>query len=296
MRPPVLTDRTKDSLPASRRFTLSGPGEPVEIAFADWPGPDDVPPLLCIPGFTRTGRDFEELAKALAGRRRVICPDLVGRGQSGRLADPSGYTMRTYLAHMSALVSTLQLREVAVIGVSMGGLVAMALASDPAMRVSHLVAVDVGPSVPSTAFDLLDLYLAGNHRFADFDALLGHVKRYFSACDLPSELAWRLFAFRGARKLGDGSYVPDYDPAIRIPFRADFRGMERAWPAYDAIAAPTLVLRGAQSHVLPAEVAAEMTRRGPRATLVTVPGAGHWPALVKPAETALVATFLSDEG
>ena len=204
--------------------------------------------------------------------------------------------MRTYLGHMAALVSALEIREVAVLGVSMGGLVAMGLAAEPSLEVRDLVVVDVGPSVPSTAFDLLDLYLAGNHRFPDFDALLAHVKRFFAACNLPSELAWRLFAFRGARKLDDGSYVPDYDPAIRIPFRADFRGMERAWPAYDAIAARTLVLRGAQSHVLPADVAEEMTRRGPRATLVTIPGTGHWPALVKPAETAIVARFLAGRG
>ena len=289
------SDRTHDTAPASRRLALAGPGEPVEIAFVDWPGPHDVPPLLCIPGFTRTGRDFEELAKALAGRRRVICPDLVGRGESSRLADPTAYTMRTYLGHLTALVSALQIPEVAVLGVSMGGLVAMGLAAEPSLEVRDLVVVDVGPSVPSTAFDLLDLYLAGNHRFPDFNALLAHVKRFFAACNLPSELAWRLFAFRGARRLDDGSYVPDYDPAIRVPFRADFRGMERAWPAYDAITARTLVLRGALSHVLPAAVAEEMTRRGPRATLVISPGTGHWPALIKPAETAIVARFLAGQ-
>jgi pimeloyl-ACP methyl ester carboxylesterase len=289
------SDASKTTAPAARRLALPGSGEAVELACADWPGPDDVPPLLCIPGFTRTGRDFEELAKALAGRRRVICPDLVGRGGSSHLADPTGYTMRTYLRHMAGLLAELQVADVAVLGVSMGGLVAMGLAADPALRVRHLVLVDIGPSVPPTAFDLLDLYLAGNHRFADFDSLLAHVKRYFAACDLPSELALRLFAFRGARKLADGGYVPDYDPAIRVPFRADFRGMERGWPTFDAITAPTLVLRGAQSHVLPADVAEEMTRRGPRATLVTIPGAGHWPALVKPAETALVARFLSGD-
>lgn len=279
-------------VPTLRHLSLAGPGEPAEIAYADWPGPAAEPPLLCVPGFTRTGRDFEDLAKGLAGRRRVICLDLAGRGGSTRLADPAGYTMRTYLAHMAALVAALEAPAVDVLGVSMGGLVAMGLAADPALSVRRLVLVDIGPSVPATAFDLLDLYLATSHRFPDFDSLLAHVKRYFAACDLPTELAWRLFAFRGARKLADGSYVPDYDPAIRIPFRTDFRGMAQAWPAYDAIAARALVLRGALSHVLPAGVAEEMTARGPRAELVTVPGAGHWPALVRPAEIAAVARFL----
>jgi pimeloyl-ACP methyl ester carboxylesterase len=264
----------------------------VELSVAEWPGPDDLPPLVCIPGFTRNSRDFEELARSLAGRRRLICPDLVGRGESSRLADARGYVMATYLAHLHALCQMFGRREVSVLGVSMGGLLAMALAADPALRVRELVVVDVGPSVPATALDLLDLYLQTEHRFADFDALLAHVKRYFAACALDSELAWRWFALRGARKRDDGSYVPDYDPAIRTAFRADLRGMAAAWPVYDRITARTLVLRGEQSHVLPADVAAEMTRRGPRATLALFAGTGHWPALVKPGETATVAAFL----
>ncbi|MCB1501065.1 MAG: alpha/beta fold hydrolase [Bauldia sp.] len=247
---------------------------------------------MCLPGFTRNSRDFEELAQALTGRRRLICPDLAGRGESDRLADPAGYTMATYLAHLRGLCAALDLRSISVLGVSMGGLLAMGLAADPFVRVHDLVIVDVGPRVPATAFDLLDLYLQKDHSFAGFESLLAHVKRYFAACNLDSELAWRWFALRGARKGDDGGYVPDYDPAIRVAFRSDLRGMETAWPAYDGIVARTLVLRGEQSHVLPADVAEEMTRRGPRATLVTVPGTGHWPALVKPGETELVAVFL----
>lgn len=278
--------------PARRTLTLTGPGGTTELSVAEWPGPDARPPLVCIPGFTRNSRDFEELARTFAGRRRLVCPDLAGRGESSRLADPGGYTMATYLAHLLGLCEALDLRDVSVLGVSMGGLLAMALAADPALRVRELVVVDVGPSVPATALDLLDLYLQTEHSFADFESLLTHVKRYFAACALDSELAWRWFALRGARRRGDGSYVPDYDPAIRIAFRADLRGMAGAWPIYDRITARTLVLRGAQSHVLPADVAAEMTRRGPRAELMLFEGTGHWPALVKPAETTAVATFL----
>ena len=263
------------------------------MAVADWPGPHGLPPLLCIPGFTRTGRDFEDLARALSPRRRVLCPDLVGRGDSSRLGDPSGYTMRTYLAQLAEGLAILGVPEVAVLGVSMGGLVAMALAADGMTRLNRLIVVDVGPAVPKTAVDLLDLYLATERSFADFDSLLAHVKRFFAACNLPSELAWRWFALRGARKLDDGRYVQDYDPAIRLPFRADLRGMAQAWDIYDRIAAPTLVLRGEHSHVLPADVADAMTRRGPCATGVTIPATGHWPALVRPDEIAAIDRFLA---
>lgn len=279
--------------PILHRIPLRDAGQAVELAVADWSGPAGAPPLLCIPGFTRTSRDFEELGRLLSANRRVLCPDLVGRGESSRLDDPAGYTMRNYLAQVVDVLRSLEIPEVAVLGVSMGGLLAMALASEQAATVSQLIVVDVGPSVPKTAFDLLDLYLATERSFADFDALLAHVKRFFAACNLPSELAWRWFALRGARKLPDGRYLLDYDPAIRVPFRQDFRGMEQAWDAYDRITARTLVLRGALSHVLPADVADEMTRRGPRATLMIVPETGHWPALVRTDEIAAVERFLA---
>lgn len=288
-----LLPMSDTAAPIVRRVTVAGAGQTVELAVREWPGPHDVPPLLCIPGFTRTGRDFEELGRALAGRRRLLCPDLAGRGESDRLADSETYTMRTYLAQMIGLLEALDVQRFAILGVSMGGLLAMALAAERGIAVDRLVVVDVGPSVPRTAVDLLDLYLATERSFADFDSLLLHVRKYFAACNLPSELAWRWFALRGARKLPDGRYVPDYDPAIRVPFRHDFRGMAEGWAIYDRIAAPTLVLRGATSHVLPAEVADEMTRRGPRARLTVIPGTGHWPALVRPEEIALVERFLA---
>ena len=282
-------DPAASKSPLLRRVAVD---EAVELAVADWPGPAGVAPLLCIPGFTRTSRDFDDLARTLCARRRVLCPDLIGRGDSTRLEDPARYTMRTYLAHLTGLLEAEAIAEVAVLGVSMGGLLAMALAAEPAIRTSRLIIVDVGPGVPKTAFDLLDLYLANEHSFADFEALLSHVKRFFAACNLPSELAWRWFALRGARKLADGRYRLDYDPAIRVPFRQDFRGMEQAWETYDRIGARTLVLRGAHSHVLPAAVADEMTRRGPRADLITIEGTGHWPPLVRAEEIAAVARFL----
>jgi pimeloyl-ACP methyl ester carboxylesterase len=251
-----------------------------------------VAPLVCLHGFTRTGRDFDELARSLAGRRRVICPDLVGRGRSSRLADPKGYVMRNYLKHVVQLLEALGVKKVALLGVSMGGLVAMGLAAHPAITVEDLVVVDVGPQVPAVALDLLSLYLSHEHVFPNVDALMAHVKRYCSACNLDQGPALRHFAHRGAKRLPDGRYTLSYDPAIRVPFADDHRNMNEMWPIYDSITARTLVIRGAKSHVLPAAVAAEMQQRGPRAALETLPGVGHWPSLMVANEIEIVNRFL----
>ena len=279
------------AFPLSYKVRLPGE-EGVELEVADWPGPSDVAPLLCLHGFTRTGRDFDELARSLAGRRRVICPDLVGRGRSSRLADPKGYVMRNYLKHVVQLLDALKVKKIALLGVSMGGLVAMGLAAHPGITVEELVIVDVGPQVPGVALDLLSLYLADEHVFANVDALMAHVKRYCSACNLTDDTALRHFAHRGARRLPDGRYTLSYDPAIRVPFADDLRNMGKLWPIYDAITARTLVIRGAKSHVLPAAVAAAMQRRGPRAALTTLPGVGHWPSLMVANEIDIVGRFL----
>jgi pimeloyl-ACP methyl ester carboxylesterase len=83
-----------------------------------------------------------------------------------------------------------------------------------------------------------------------------------------------------------------YDPAIRIPFAEAADADMDAWEAYDRIACPTLVLRGAESALLTPEVAEEMRRRGPRAEVVTFPGIGHAPALMVEEQIAAVRGFL----
>jgi pimeloyl-ACP methyl ester carboxylesterase len=92
----------------------------------------------------------------------------------------------------------------------------------------------------------------------------------------------------------DGTWTTHYDPAIAVPFRAGLAvpGDVELWDTWDAIRAPTLVLRGESSDLLSAATAAEMTRRGPHAELVTLPGVGHAPTLVPAAQIELVRSFL----
>jgi len=81
------------------------------IAFTDWgPAVSDLP-VLCVHGLTRNGRDFDHLGTVLASKgRRVICPDLPGRGQSERLKDSSDYVLPQYCSDMTALIAALALQ------------------------------------------------------------------------------------------------------------------------------------------------------------------------------------------
>ena len=102
---------------------------------------------------------------------------------------------------------------------------------------------------------------------------------------------WRHLASTSARRYDDGSFRPAYDPGIAAAFAGELEDVV-LWPLWDAIACPTLVLRGKQSDLLLRETAEEMTRRGPKARLVEFDGIGHAPALMAVDQIEVVRDFL----
>jgi pimeloyl-ACP methyl ester carboxylesterase len=84
-----------------------------------------------------------------AGRgRRVVCPDLPGRGQSDRLSDSSDYVLPQYCSDMNALIAALGSVEIHWVGTSLGGLIGMVLAAIPGSPIRRLVINDIGPYLP----------------------------------------------------------------------------------------------------------------------------------------------------
>ncbi len=108
-----------------------------------------------------------------------------------------------------------------------------------------------------------------------------------------SDEQWRRLTETSARRTPEGKVTPHYDPRMALQFVHHPRDYDQ-WQAYDAVGAPTLCLRGEDSDLLLPEVAEAMRRRGPNATVVTIPGCGHAPALNVPEQLALVARFLAD--
>ena len=103
--------------------------------------------LVCVHGVSRQGRDFDVLARAMQDGWRVVCPDVVGRGESDRLADPAAYLLPTYVADMVTLLARLDAKTVHWFGTSMGGLIGIAMAALPGSPISRLVLNDVGPAI-----------------------------------------------------------------------------------------------------------------------------------------------------
>ena len=262
------------------------------IAYVEWGAADAPRTVVCAHGLTRNGRDFDRLASVLAQRWRVACPDVVGRGRSDWLADPAGYGYPQYLADMAALIARLDVAAVDWVGTSMGGLIGMMLAAQPNSPIRRLVVNDVGPLVPKAAVERIAAYVGLNPSFESVGELEAHLRKVHEPFGALTDADWRHLALQGYRRLENGRFAPAYDPGIAAGFRGALEDVD-LWPVWVAITCPGLVLRGARSDLLLAATAAEMTRRGPGATLVEIPEAGHAPALMSAEQIAIVRDWLA---
>ncbi len=264
------------------------------MAYVEWGDPANPRVLVCVHGLTRCGRDFDFLAAALADRYRVVCPDVVGRGRSGWLADKSCYVVSQYCADMVTLLARLDAETVHWLGTSMGGIIGMGLASRERTPITRLVLNDVGPVVTAASVARLADFLGKAPHFPTLAAAEAYVRFVSAPFGALTDAQWRHLTIHVLRQAADGSFDMAYDPGIAEPFRQTMgQGKDvELWPLYDVIHCPTLVLRGAQSDLLRRETAEEMTRRGPKARLVEVPGVGHAPMLLDAGQIGAVRQFL----
>src|SRR3954462_4298444 len=263
------------------------------ISYLEWGDPRNRDALICVHGLTRSARDFDELARALSGQFRVVCPDLAGRGDSDRLADAKLYVVPQYVADMVTLIARLDAESVNWVGTSLGGLVGMALAAQPGAPVKKLVLNDVGPLVSKVALARIGGNVGKSPTFASLDEAEKYLRTIAAPFGPHSETQWRFLTETWVRKQPDGNWRAHYDPRIAEAYNA--QPLEKdldLWPLYDAVRCPTLVVRGEHSDLLSRDTAVAMTRRGPKAKLAEIRGVGHAPTLLHADQIAIVRDFL----
>ncbi len=302
-------------MPELRFIDVPGPvatsGQQRRLAYWDWmprQGADAHRAVVCVHGLSRQGRDFDVLASDLSAQARVIAVDVAGRGFSDWLADPTTYQVGTYAADVGSLIASLRSQDPALridwVGTSMGGLIGMALAAVPAMGIRRLVLNDVGPVIQWEALQRIGTYLGLNPSFASEQEAADYLWSISASFGPHSPQQWMALS-RPMLREREGRWWLHYDPALAVPIRAltdeldesvgrktVAEGEAALWALYDAIAAPTLLLRGADSDLLTRETAKAMSERGPRARCVEFPGVGHAPTLVVPDQVAAVVGFL----
>ncbi|UDM49302.1 alpha/beta fold hydrolase [Cupriavidus sp. MP-37] len=269
------------------------------MAYHEWGDPANPRVLVCAHGLTRTGRDFDAVARALCGEYRVVCPDVVGRGRSEWLSNPDGYVVPQYVSDMVTLIARLNVEKVDWFGTSMGGLIGMGLAGLPKSPVRKLLLNDVGPKIALSAVERIGAYLGLPVRFKTFEEGLAYLQTISASFGRHTPEQWRelnaaiIKPVQGADGLEWGLH---YDPQLAVPFRkstpeAVAAGEAALWRGFEAIEAPVLVVRGAQSDLLLRETVAEMVARGKHVSSVEVPEVGHAPTFVDPAQIAIARQF-----
>jgi pimeloyl-ACP methyl ester carboxylesterase len=275
-----------------QRLALGEPFAGITLGFREWGAADADRTVVCVHGLTRNAADFAPLATALAaGGARVLAVDVVGRGDSSWLSDPTGYALPTYAAHLSRWLRQLGLRDVDWVGTSMGGLVGMVLAAGEQPPMARLVLNDVGPFVPKAALEEIGRYLARERFFATIEDAEAHLRTIHAGFGPLTDAQWHRLATTSVVP-ADGGWRLHYDPAIRVPYDELAADDIDLWHVYDGIACPTLVLHGADSPLLDRATVDAMTRRGPRAEVRRFAGVGHAPALVAPDQIGAVAEWL----
>jgi len=267
------------------------------MRYVQWGEPRNPRVLLCVHGLARTGRDFDRLAQVLARDYRVVCPDIAGRGRSDWLRDPMHYQINQYAADLVTLIARLDVEQVAWLGTSMGGLIGIGLAGMPRSPIARLILNDVGPHLELAGLMRIGAYVGKPVRFATLEEAVEYNRGIAAGFGMRDDAEWREITASALRRDGDG-YVLHYDPAISVPLRAltpeqVLAGEQLLWQLYDGIACPTLLLRGENSDLLSAAAAAQMSARGPRPRVVTIPGVGHAPMFFDAAQIEVVRDFLA---
>jgi pimeloyl-ACP methyl ester carboxylesterase len=256
-------------------------------------------PVICLHGLTRNSADFDELAPEIARLgRRVLAPDVRGRGHSARDPNPNNYNPVVYAGDVAKLMHDLGIARAVFVGTSMGGLITMTLAVRNLDLIAGAVLNDVGPVLSTKGLARIAGYAGRCNTLSSWDEAAGYLKD-INACAFPGnpDEEWAKWAKRAFQQDESGRLALRYDPSIALALQT---GKLRptslaARLAFKRLAhkRPVLLVRGALSDLVEPEQAAWMRRAAPSLQYTEVPNVGHAPMLTEPEALDAIREFLA---
>lgn len=310
----------KSSESKQRFIDCISPAGQHRMAYTEWGDSENPRVLLCLHGLLRTGRDFDEVAKQLSPYYRVICPDIVGRGASDWLADPTYYALPQYVADILALISHVKPQQMDWMGTSMGGLIALSVAAlknspelqqfyawtEPQLPFGKLVLNDVGPELNPEGLARIAHYITSPSQFSSWPEVLQAVRQRWATFGPHTDEQWAHLARYVFTQQGN-TWSNAYDPNIALAFQQQL-DIDRAqqgqlsalaqqtlWQAFESLTEACLIVRGEFSDLLSSDTAHEMLVRQPQAVFYQVPGVGHAPTFMQADQRRVLSQFLLRE-
>ncbi len=253
-------------------------------------------PLVCLPGLTRNSRDFHEIALALSKgehARDVYALDYRGRGLSDNDTDWRNYTVPAEMHDVFDFLVARNLEQVAILGTSRGGLIAMLLAAAQPTMLGPVILNDIGPVIERDGLTRIASYVGRTPLPRDWTEAAAMV-RDLNIRDFPAvpEQDWEAIA-RQMFNEKNGRPAPGYDTGLARAFSVLDGPMPALWPQFEALTGvPVMVVRGVNSDILSAETVEAMRQRHPDLTELAIAGQGHAPWLRDEASISEIRRFL----
>ena len=257
-------------------------------------------PLVCLPGLTRSTRDFEEIADLLSQDeeepRRVLTLDYRGRGRSDYDRNWTNYNILVEAQDILNAIVAAGLKDVAILGTSRGGIIAMLLGTMRPGIISGVILHDIGPQIDVTGLLKIKNYVThmpSPRNWEDAADVLRAVHK--SSFPNYTDQDWARAA-RLTFKKEDGLPQIDFDPTLAKILSAITADdpPPNLWPQFISLRSkPMLVIRGGTSDLLSQEALETMDRAHPTMRSITVPHEGHVPNLMNEAVIYEIKTLLS---
>ncbi len=258
------------------------------------------PPLICLPGLSRTARDFHPLATVLHGAhdrpRDVYALDYRGRGQSAYDPNWKNYTPFVEAQDVICAMDRFGLESADFLGTSRGGIIILVLALKARNRIRRFIFNDIGPRVNMSGLLGIKHRLGHTPEPQTWEEAAAMLRNQF-ASQFPSldHERWLALAKRTYRNDG-GRPRRDYDTNLlkTLDDLNEARELPALWEPFKLlVAAPGLVIHGENSDILTRDIIDEMCQIKPDLQVHTVPDQGHVPLLDDVPTQNVIGTFLN---
>ena len=248
----------------------------VNLRYFSW-GSESNPKMICLHGHTGQAHIWDKFAQEMSENYHVLAFDQRGHGGSSYAAD--GYDRDKFVNDLDAIIETLKIDRVTLVGLSMGGWHSILYTSEfHPEKVEKIVIVDIGPESSEEfkkSFEDNGVRVEPKIKFESFEEAFNEARSnnpWVSNENLTQDLNNRL------NQNKDGTWQWKADPNLIIPPLKDGTDenlIRRYWEGLAKINCPILEIQGMESTLLSSELKEKMIAAAQNLTWIEIPNAGH---------------------